>query len=91
MCLPCEFGFFCPAGCASQFGVACGVGNYCPPGSPAPIPCPAFGSVMPNGLVANGPAFDLDKAGCVQHCFWMPDGGDGAWSECFDALEPFIA
>jgi hypothetical protein len=44
---------------------------------------------MPNGLVANGPAFDVDKAGCEQHCYWFPDG-DGAWSECFDKLAPLL-
>ena len=89
-CLPCEPGFFCPAGCAAQFGISCGLGNFCPPSSSVPIACPAYGSISPSGLVSNGPAFDVDKAACQMHCFWVPDTADGAWSECFDTLAPYL-
>lgn len=40
-------------------------------------------SVAPDGRIANGPAFDTDKAMCAEHCFFTGAGED-AYSECFD-------
>jgi hypothetical protein len=40
-------------------------------------------SVAADGRVANGPAFDVDKAICAAHCFFT-EGGAGQYSECAD-------
>ena len=80
-CQQCTAGYYCPPGgcAAAPFGVPCGAGNYCPAGSAAPIPCPAFGTVDAAKGPSNGPAFDVDTAACLNHCFF---GGDGQKSAC---------
>ena len=37
-CDPCSAGFYCPG---SNDRLTCTIGNYCPEGSSAPVPCPA--------------------------------------------------
>jgi hypothetical protein len=80
-CHPCTAGYYCPpGGCsAAPFGVPCGAGNYCPAGSAAPTPCPAFGVVDALKGPSNGPAFDVDVAACLNHCYF---GGNGEVSAC---------
>jgi DNA-binding beta-propeller fold protein YncE len=75
----CEVGNFCSAGTPRYPGAPCGRGNYCPRGSTAPLPCPALNSVDPLRGVANGPAFAVDTAACLNHCF---SGGAGQLSMC---------
>ena len=53
-----------------------GRGNYCPEGSSAPLPCPRVEGL--NGP-ANGPAFLVETAACLNHCFF---GGAGQLSLC---------
>jgi hypothetical protein len=84
-CLVCEEGFYCPAATTVPFGIACGVGHWCAAGVSAPSPCPPFGTVNPlNGLVSNGPAWDVEKATCEGHCYYIAvPGEDGQASACF--------
>lgn len=80
----------CPAGTfASAAGsTSCqqcpGRGNYCPDGSGAPKPCPY--QVPPSGgwgaLQVQGPAFHVETASCLNHCFWNFTSGDGVLSKC---------
>jgi hypothetical protein len=78
-CAACAPGYFCPGGTAGPFGVPCGAGNFCPEGSSAPTACPAFGAVDAVKGPSNGPAFDVDTAACLNHCFF---GGPGQTSAC---------
>jgi hypothetical protein len=85
-CAQCPGGHACPAGSSSWARLNCGLGNFCPEGSAAPLPCPT--AVPPAGgwgaLRVQGPAFLVDTARCVNHCFWNfshSDGG-GALSTC---------
>ncbi len=78
-CSPCNAGYYCPGGTVGPFGIPCSTGNYCPTGSSAPTPCPAFGAVDAVKGPANGPAFDVDVAACVNHCYF---GGPGQTSAC---------
>ena len=55
------------------------MGNYCPEGSAAPIPCPLRGSVDPVRGPANGPAWLADTAVCLNHCY---NGAAGQLSIC---------
>ena len=75
----CEVGNYCAAGTPRYPGTPCGVGNYCPRGSAAPLPCPALNSVDPVRGVANGPAYAVDTAACLNHCY---SGGAGQVSMC---------
>ena len=83
-CSPCPGGHFCPAGTASWARLSCGRGNYCPDGSGAKTPCPF--QVPPTGgwgaLQEQGPAFLVDTAHCLNHCFWNFTSGDGMLSKC---------
>jgi hypothetical protein len=67
---PCNKGYYCPNGSTSPMQVPCGVGFYCPQGTgPTPLPCPAFGVVVDAAKgPANGPAYDVDTAACLNHC-----------------------
>ena len=78
-CAPCAAGYFCFGGTPGPFGTPCGAGNYCPAAAAVPTPCPAFGFVDATNGPANGPAFDVDTAACLRHCFL---GGPGETSQC---------
>jgi hypothetical protein len=83
-CQQCPGGHFCPAGTSSWARLNCGRGNYCPDGSGAPTPCPY--QVPPTGgwgaLQVQGPAFLVETAQCLNHCFWNLTSGDGTLSKC---------
>ena len=83
-CQKCPGGHFCPAGTSSWAYLNCGRGNYCPDGSGAPTPCPY--QVPPTGgwgaLQVQGPAFLVETAHCLNHCFWNFTSGDGMLSKC---------
>jgi hypothetical protein len=93
-CTACLAGRFAPAGAAScslcpagssSWGPNCGRGNFCPDGSSAPTPCPLL--VPPVGgwgasKQVQGPAFLVETARCLNHCFWNSTSGDGALSKC---------
>jgi len=76
---PCMPGYYCPQGTPSMTSFACGVGNYCPANSTAPTPCPTLGSIDPVLGPSNGPAFDVDTAACLGHCYF---GAAGQTSTC---------
>ena len=82
-CQQCPGGHFCPAGTSSWARLNCGHGNYCPDGSGAPTPCPYQ---PPSGgwgaLQVQGPAFLVETARCLNHCFWNFTSGDGMLSKC---------
>ena len=78
-CAPCPGGYFCPPGTTARYANPCMAGNFCPPGSPLPLPCPPMGFVDATLGLANGPAFDVDTAACLNHCFF---GSDGQLSAC---------
>lgn len=83
-CQPCPGGHYCPAGTSSWARLNCGRANYCPDGSGAPTPCPF--QVPPTGgwgaLQAQGPAFLVETARCLNHCFLNFTSGDGMLSNC---------
>jgi hypothetical protein len=84
-CQQCPGGHFCPTGTSSWARLNCGKGSYCPDGSGAPIPCPY--QVPPTGagwgaLQVQGPAFLVETAHCLNHCFWNFTSGDGMLSKC---------
>ena len=83
-CQQCPGGHYCPAGTSSWARLNCGRGNYCPDGSGAPTPCPY--QVPPSGgwgaLQVQGPAFLVETARCLNHCFWNFTSGDGMLSKC---------
>ena len=83
-CQQCPGGHYCPAGTSSWTQLNCGRGNYCPDGSGAPTPCPF--QVPPAGgwgaLQVQGPAFLVETAYCLNHCFWNFTSGDGVLSKC---------
>ena len=83
-CTVCPGGHYCPAGTSSWALLNCGKGWYCPLGSDAPTPCPI--QVPPTGgwgaLQVQGPAFLVETARCVNHCFWNFTTGNGALSTC---------
>ena len=83
-CQQCPGGHYCPAGTSSWARLSCGRGNYCPDGSSAPKPCPY--QVPPTGgwgaLQVQGPAFLVETAHCLNHCFWNFTSGDGMLSKC---------
>lgn len=87
-CTACPGGHACPPGSASWARLNCGRGNYCPDGSAAPIPCPALLPPAGGGwgaLRVQGPAFLVETARCLSHCFWnssAADGSGGALSTC---------
>jgi DNA-binding beta-propeller fold protein YncE len=76
-CEACPGGHYCPAG--TSRATPCGAGNFCPLGSSVPTPCPAFGAVDAVKGPSKGPAFDVDTAACLNHCYF---GGDGQLSIC---------
>ena len=84
LCQPCPGGHYCPPGTSSWASLNCGKGNYCPDGSGAPTPCPH--QVPPSGgwgaLQVQGPAFLVETARCLNHCFWNFTSGDGMLSKC---------
>ncbi len=58
-----------------------GKGNYCPPGSAAPIACPIRVSALgPNN--AQGPAFLVDVAQCLGQCFFPAQANGTITSGC---------
>lgn len=71
-------GWFCPVGSSLWNGYSCGLGNYCPAGSVAPIACGTRNTVGALGL-RNGPAYYVDTAACPGHCV---NGGAGQLSTC---------
>ena len=84
-CAPCPGGHFCPAGTTSTARQACGRGSFCPDGSAAPRPCPI--QLPPAGgwgaQLVQGPAFVIETAHCLNHCFWnFTAGADGLLSKC---------
>ena len=83
-CRQCPGGHYCPAGASSWARLNCGRGNYCPDGSGAPMPCPY--QVPPSGgwgaLQVQGPAFIVETAHCINHCFWNFTSGDSMLSKC---------
>jgi hypothetical protein len=64
----------CPAGTSSWAGLVCGIGRYCPAGSSTPTPCP-LSVPPPAGQLAQGPAFVMETAVCLNHCFWNYSSG----------------
>ena len=82
-CAPCPSGHFCPPGTASWARLNCGRGNYCPEGSAAPTPCPIQAPPAAGwGAGAQGPAFLVETAACLNHCFRNFSAGTGALSRC---------
>jgi hypothetical protein len=83
-CEACPGGHYCPVGTSSWARLNCGRGNYCPDGSGAPTPCPY--QVPPTGgwgdRKVQGPAFLVETAHCLNHCFWNLTSGDGMLSKC---------
>ena len=83
-CTQCPGGHYCPAGTSSWARLNCGRGNYCPDGSDSPTTCPF--QVPPTGgwgdLQVQGPAFLVETAHCLNHCFWNSTSGDGMLSKC---------
>jgi hypothetical protein len=83
-CQKCAGGHFCPAGTSLWAKLNCGRGHFCPDGSSAPRPCPY--QVPPSGgwgaLQVQGPAFLVETAHCLNHCFWNFTSGDGLLSKC---------
>ena len=83
-CQQCPGGHYCPTGTSSWARLNCGRGSYCPDGSGAPTPCPY--QVPPTGgwgaLQVQGPAFLVETARCLNHCFWNFTSGDGMLSKC---------
>lgn len=86
-CQPCPGGHACPSGTSSWARLNCGRGNYCPDGSSSPTPCPF--QMPPSGgwgaLQAQGPAFLMETASCLNHCFWnftSGTSGDDRLSIC---------
>jgi hypothetical protein len=84
-CAPCPGGHYCPLGTASTALLACGVGNFCPDASASPRACPL--QVPPAGgwgaQLVQGPAFVIETAHCLNHCFWnFTAGADGLLSKC---------
>jgi sugar lactone lactonase YvrE len=83
-CQQCPGGHYCPNGTSSWTRFNCGRGNYCPDGSGTPTPCPF--QVPPTGgwgaLQVQGPAFLVETAHCLNHCFWNFTSGDGLLSKC---------
>ena len=81
-CAPCPGGHYCAAGAPRR---ACGRGSFCPDGSAAPAACPL--QVPPAGgwgaQLVQGPAFVVETAHCLNHCFWnFSAGADGLLSRC---------
>ena len=78
-CLPCPGGHFCPLGTSSWSQFNCGKGNYCPDGSASPRPCPM--QMPPSGAwgvqQVQGPAFLVETASCLSHCFFNFSSGSG--------------
>jgi len=87
-CEVCPGGHYCPAGTSSWARLNCGRGNYCPDGSAVPIPCPIqivpvpYASWASHPFTAQGPAFLMETAHCLNHCFWNFTSGDGMLSKC---------
>jgi serine/threonine-protein kinase len=87
-CEVCPGGHYCPVGTSSWARLNCGRGNYCPDGSAVPIPCPIQIAPLPyfswasHPAGAQGPAFLLETAHCLNHCFWNLTSGDGMLSKC---------
>ena len=85
-CEVCPGGHYCPAGTSSR--LKCGRGYYCPDGSALPIPCPIqivpvpYASWASHPLTAQGPAFLVETAHCLNHCFFNFTSGDGMLSKC---------
>jgi hypothetical protein len=81
-CRSCPGGHYCPAGTSLWADFNCGRGSFCPDGSSAPLPCPS--EVPPSGgwgaLQVQGPAFLVETALCLGHCFW--DASADALSKC---------
>ena len=84
LCQQCPGGHYCPVGTSLWARLNCGRGNYCPDGSGAPTPCPY--QVPPTGgwgaLQVQGPAFLVETASCLNHCFLNFTSGDGMLSKC---------
>ena len=83
-CQQCPGGHYCPPGTSSWARLNCGRGNYCSDGSGALTPCPY--QVPPSGgwgaLQVQGPAFLVETARCLNHCFWNFTSGDRRLSKC---------
>ena len=81
-CASCPRGHYCPANTTAAARLNCGRGHYCPLGSAAPLPCPV--EVPPGGWgaqLAQGPAFLVETASCLAHCFFAAGSG-GVQSSC---------
>ena len=87
-CAVCLEGHFCPSGTASAARMNCGVGHFCAAGAAAPRRCPTqlapppFAAWEQHPLRVQGPAFLVETAACLNHCFWNFSSGDGALSRC---------
>ena len=87
-CQPCLQGHFCPPGTTSSARVNCGRGKWCPAGAAAPSTCPTQAAPTPyaswavHPLQVQGPAFLVETAACLNHCFWNYTSGDGMLSTC---------
>ena len=87
-CEACPGGHYCPPGTSSWAGLNCGRGKWCAEGSAAPTPCPTqvvpppYSSWAQHPLGSQGPAFLLETAACLNHCFWNFTSGDGLLSKC---------
>ena len=86
-CTSCPGGHYCPAGTASFANLNCGRGNYCADGSAVAAPCPfqmppSGGSWKNTPQQVQGPAFLVETAACLNHCFWNFTNSDGLLSTC---------
>ena len=82
-CSACPAGHYCLPGAATWKSRNCGKGSYCPEGSAAPIPCPfqvppGGGSWASTPQQVQGPAFLVDTAACLSHCYWVFPSGSGS-------------
>ena len=87
-CQACPGGHFCPPGTSSWARLNCGLGSYCPEASAEPIPCPIQMAPLPyanwalHPMTVQGPAFLVETASCLNHCFWNFTSGDSVLSKC---------
>ena len=70
-----------PANTTSWARLNCGRGNYCPLGSAAPLPCPILIPPNAGAQQVQGPAFMVETAACLAHCFFH-QSSTGLTSSC---------
>jgi hypothetical protein len=87
-CDVCPAGHACPPGTSSWARLNCGRGRYCPEGSTVPLLCPTqivpapYASWASHPLASQGPAFLMETASCLNHCFWNFTNDSTMLSKC---------